>query len=92
MYGAGSGKVMKKVVADKRLFWFLKDGVQLNLSDPAIMDMYVQQVITYGGEQQIKSLFKTVSLRQLQAALKRIGRFIPKEVRNFWEDFIADNK
>lgn len=83
---------MKKVIADKRLFWFLRDGAQLNLSEPAILDMYVQQVVTHGRTQDIKSLFELVSLKQLQAVLSRIGRFIPREVRAFWEDFVADNK
>ena len=83
---------MKKIVADKRLFWFLKDRAQLDLGKPAILDMYVQQVITHGGAQDIKALFKKVGLKDLQAALKRIGRFVSAEIRNFWEDFFADNK
>ena len=83
---------MRKIVVDRRLFWFLKDGTELDLGDMAILDMYVQQVITHGGSQDIKRLFETVSLKNLNVSLKRIERFISVEIKNFWEDFFADNK
>ena len=83
---------MRKIVVDRRLFWFLKDGTELDLGDMAILDMYVQQVITHGGSQDIKRLFETVSLKNLKVSLKRIERFISVEIKNFWEDFFADNK
>ncbi len=38
-----------RVAADPRLFWFLKEGSSLDLSDPAALDLYVQQVLTHGG-------------------------------------------
>ena len=47
-----------KVNADKRLFWFLKDNTELDLDSPAILDMYVQQVLMYGKAQDIKSLLR----------------------------------
>ncbi len=55
-----------KVSADKRLFWFLKDNTELDLDSPAILDMYVQQVLMYGKAQDIKSLFKKLDLLNLK--------------------------
>ena len=43
-----------KIKADKRLFWFLKDNVKLDLNDPSQLDMYLHQVITYGRTEDIK--------------------------------------
>lgn len=83
---------MAKIDPDKRLFWFLKEGIRLNLSEPSVLDMYVQQVISRGSAKDIRVLLKTLKLRQIKDALMRIKRFIPAEVRRFWEDFIADNK
>ena len=59
-----------KVSADKRLFWFLKDNTELDLDSPAILDMYVQQVLMYGKAQDIKSLFKKIGLLNLNSHLK----------------------
>lgn len=85
-------KIMKSDITDKRLFWFLKEGTQLDLTEPSILDMYVQQVITMGSAENVRMLLKTLKLGQLQDALRRLRRFIPGEVRRFWEDFIGDNK
>jgi len=83
---------MKEIVPDKRLFWFLKEGIQLNLREPSVLDMYFQQVISRGKTEDIRVLLKTVKLKQIKDTLRRIRRFIPAEVRRFWEDLIADNK
>lgn len=83
---------MVKIVADKRLFWFLKEGMRLNLSEPSVLDMYFQQVISRGRTEDIRVLLRTLKLKEIQDALIRIKRFIPVEVRKFWEDLIADNK
>jgi len=81
-----------KIVPDKRLFWFLKEGIDLDLSDPSVLDMYVQQTITRGRTKDIKGLLRLIPIEQLQTVLERVGPFIPDEVRTFWEDFIGDNK
>lgn len=43
------------VIPNNHLFWFLKDGVRFDLSDPSTLDMYVQQVITRGGRGMLKN-------------------------------------
>ena len=79
-----------KVVPDKRLFWFLKEGIKLDLSDPSILDMYVQQVITRGRTEDVRTLFKNIGFSKFKEVFTRLRHFLPKEVRRFWEDSIAD--
>ena len=81
-----------KITPDKRLFWFLKDDVKLDLSKPSQLDMYIQQIITHGRTEDIKMLFKNVHLRQFKLAFKKLKHFLPFEVKKFWEDFIGDNQ
>ncbi|MBL7131886.1 MAG: hypothetical protein ISS45_10900 [Candidatus Omnitrophica bacterium] len=81
-----------KVIPRKDLFWFLKDGIQLDLTESSVLDMYVQQVITRGKIEDIQILLKTVDLMQLREALGRLGHFLPNEVGEFWEDYIGSNK
>ncbi len=80
-----------RIVAEKRLFWFLKDKVKFDLSDPRELEMYIQQVITHGGVRDIKALFSRINLAQFKNAFRRVSRFLPFEVRKFWEDAIGDN-
>ncbi|MEW6680851.1 MAG: hypothetical protein AB1297_07555 [bacterium] len=81
-----------RIIANKRLFWFLKEGTNLDLSQPSVLDMYVQQTITRGRTEDIKELLNLLNLKELQTVLERIKHFIPEEVRRFWEDFIKDDK
>lgn len=85
------GTRIMTVVPDKRLFWFLKDGVQFDISDPVQLDMYVQQVITHGRSNDIKMLFKNVGLADFKSAFFRLKHFLPLEVRRFWEVFLGNN-
>lgn len=78
-----------KIFPDKRLFWFLKDGVELNLEDRAILDMYVQQVITQGRTEDIKRLLMLIELEKLKESINRLRGFLPKEVEKFWEDYFG---
>lgn len=80
-----------KIVADQRLFWFLKEGSSLDLSNPATLDMYIQQVLTHGRAEEVRSLLKTVERRHFIQALTRLNRFLPPEVKAFWEDFVASH-
>lgn len=73
------------------MFWFLKDGVKLDLSEPANLDMYIQQVITCGRAEDIKSLFKIVGFTKFKEAFLRLKFFLPLDVRKFWEDFFGAN-
>ncbi|MGB9612974.1 MAG: hypothetical protein ACPL4K_02195 [Candidatus Margulisiibacteriota bacterium] len=77
------------ITPNKRLFWFLKDGVDLDLDDPPTLDMYVQQVITHGKTDDIKHLLKIVKPQKLKESLSHLKGFLPDEVEKFWEDFIG---
>jgi len=76
------------ITPDRHLFWFIKDGEQLNLNEPSELDMYVQQVITRGGTEDVKGLLKSVDFKRLTESFKRIENFLHDGVRGFWEDFI----
>ena len=80
-----------KISPDKRLFWFLRDDINLDMSNPSDVDMYVQHVITHGRTEDIKALFKNIDFTQFKKAFVRLNRFLPWEVRRFWEDAIGDN-
>ena len=79
------------IPADKRLFWFLKDNVDLDISKPDILEMYVQQVLSRGRAQDVKFLLSTVQFEEFKQAFLRIKRFLAWEVRKFWEDFIENH-
>jgi len=81
-----------KISAEKRLFWFFKDGVELNIKDQRYLDMYVQQVLSHGRTSDIKKLMKEVDLESLKKSLERIKGYLPKRVRNFWEDMLGDTR
>lgn len=79
-----------KTVAEKRIFWFLKEGSELDLSNRSHLDMYVQQILLRGRTVDIKNLLKIVALSDFTDSFKRLKNFFPKEVRRFWEEFLAD--
>ena len=81
-----------KIVPEKRLFWFLKDNIKLDLSNPTLLDMYIQQIITYGRTEDIRFLFGKINLLQFKKAFIRLSHFLPFEVRKFWEDAIGNNQ
>jgi hypothetical protein len=81
-----------KIAPDKKLFWFLKGGIKLDLSDPAQLDMYIQQVITAGRSEDIRMLLKNIGLSSFKSAFPRLKHFLPSEVRKFWEDALGDNQ
>lgn len=79
-----------KIIPDKRLCWFLKDNIELDLDSASVLDMYVQQVVLYGISKDVKALIDLIGLDRLKASLKRIGPFLSWEVRRFWEDYFGD--
>ncbi len=81
-----------KIIPEKRLFWFLKDNVTLDLSNPAVLDMYIQQAVMYGRAEDIRILFTRINLLQFKNAFMRLSHFFPFEVRKFWEDVLGDNQ
>ncbi len=76
------------ITPDRHLFWFIQDGKQLDLNEPSELDMYVQQVITRGGTEDVKGLLKSIDFNRLTESLKRIENFLHDGVRGFWEDYI----
>jgi hypothetical protein len=81
-----------KTLVEKRLFWFLKEGTELDLSDKAQLDMYVQQVLTRGKTSDIKRLFRIITPLVFYDSFTRIKNFLPKEVKRFWEEDLGDGK
>ena len=80
------------ITVPKHLFWFMREGANLDLNEPSTLDMYIKQVITRGRAEDVRALLKTVDATMLKKALKRINRFIPSEVRQFWEDFLGSHQ
>mgnify|MGYP001604198190 CR=1 FL=1 len=76
------------ILANKKLFWFFKDNVSLDLSDAADLEMYMQQVLSRGRLKDVQTLLKKVDFKRFKQAFSRIKQFFPWEVRTFWEDFI----
>jgi hypothetical protein len=79
-----------KTVIEKRLFWFLKEGTELDLSNKSHMDMYLQQTLSRGRASDVKKVLKTVKLSDFIESFGRIKNFLPKEVRSFWEEWLGD--
>jgi hypothetical protein len=79
-----------KTIAEKRLFWFLKDETELDLSNKTHLDMYVQQSLSRGKASDVKKLLTIVSFSDLIDSFNRIKNFLPKEVKMFWEESIGD--
>ena len=79
---------MKNIV-EKRLFWFLKEGTELDLSNKAHLDMYIQQTFLRGKTSDIKRLLKMVQPSDFIESFGRIKNFLPKKVRAFWEEWLG---
>lgn len=61
----------------------------MDISEQSQLDMYIQQVITHGRTEDIRALFKNVTLDKFKTALNRLRHFLPFEVGKFWEDFLG---
>lgn len=79
-----------KIIPDQRLFWFLKESVSLDLDEPASLDLYVQQVLSRGRAEDVKRVLKEIEPSRLRESFQRVKRFLPTDVRSFWEDFLRD--
>lgn len=79
-----------KMIAEKRLFWFLKEGTELDLTNKAHLDIYVQQIITKGKISDVKKLFKILDPSDFIESFYRIKNFLPKEVKRFWEEWLGN--
>lgn len=81
---------MMKTKTEKRLFWYLKEGTELDLENPSHRDMYVQQILSHGKTEDIKKLIRTLPPETFRKSFSRVKRFLPKEVRKFWEEGLGD--
>jgi len=79
-----------KVISDKRLFWFLKEGSEFDLSNEEHLNTYIQQNLSKGKTSDIRELFKIIPLNVFIETFNRIKNYLPKEVRYFWEEWLAD--
>jgi len=79
-----------KTVIEKRLFWFLKEGAELDVSNKTHLDMFVQQTLSRGKTSDIKKLFKIIPPSDFIGSFSRVKNFLPKEVRRFWEACLGD--
>jgi hypothetical protein len=79
-----------KTKVDNRLFWFLKEDTELDLSNKAQLDLFVQQTLSRGRVADVKRLFRIVERRDVIESVNRLNKFLPKEVRKFWEEWLGD--
>jgi hypothetical protein len=79
-----------KIAVEKRLFWFLKEGIELDLSNNAHLDMYVQQTLSKGRVSDIRKLIHAIRPSDFAESFGRVKNFLPEEVRRFWEDWFGD--
>ena len=79
-----------RALVEKRLFWFLKEGIELDLSNETHLDMFVQQTLSKGKTSDVKRLFKRVKNTDFIQSFNRIRNFLPKEIRAFWEEWLGN--
>lgn len=72
-----------KITVDKRLFWFLKEGDEIDLSNKVELDMFVQQTLSRGKTSDIKRLLQLLTPQEFSESFNRISGFLPQEVKKF---------
>jgi len=80
-----------KTIVEKRLFWFLKENAELDLSKNTCLDMYIQHILSRGRTSDVKRLLKLVDTSDFIESLSRIKKFLPQEVKRFWEEWPGNN-
>jgi hypothetical protein len=78
----------RKIKVNTRLFWYLKPDTVIDLDNPTMLDMYVKQIITHGRAEDIKEMLDNIGYRRFIDSFERIKHFIPKNVKDFWEETI----
>jgi hypothetical protein len=79
-----------KIAAEKRLFWSLREGAEIDLSKRSQLDMYVQQVLSRGRLPDIQFLLAKIDRQDFTNSFRRIKRFLPGPVKRFWEEWLGD--
>ena len=83
-------KGTNKIIAENRLFWFLKEGTEINLQDKSQLDLYIQQILSHGKAEDIKQLLGTISPQTFRESFGRIEGFLKNEVRTFWREYFEN--
>ena len=47
-----------KIISENRLFWFLKEGTEINLQDKAQLDLYIQQILSCGKTEDVRTFWR----------------------------------
>lgn len=68
-----------------RRFWYLR-GDNFDTSSSFCLDMYIQEVLSYGYSEDIRKMFKIIDKDKIKLSFSRIKYFLPLEVKKFWED------
>ena len=71
----------------KSMVWFLKDKEEI-----LNFDLYLQHILSYGKTEDIKILFHSYSLKTIKQAFNRIKKFLPENVKTFWEINLESSK
>jgi len=80
-----------RLIPKKYLFWFIPEGTKVDLDKDDQLDTYTQQVFTHGQAKDVKEFLKIVDGSRIKSSFGRINRFLPFEIKKFWEDFIGNN-
>lgn len=80
-----------RISLNPKFFWYFKEGSEFDTSDSAMLDMYVQQMMMKGRMEDIRQLIRQLGLTTLGETFGRIQRFLPRDVKWFWEDFLGDS-
>ena len=63
----------------------------MDIDDPSTRQIYVQQVLSRGHEADIRELLRDIGVDGIHQVFDDLKRYVPAEVRMFWEDFFADH-
>lgn len=78
-----------KIGAERRLFWSLCEGAEIDLSRRSQLDMVVQQVLSRGRHADIRFLLAKVERQDFKRSFERIKRYLPRPVKRFWEEWLG---
>ena len=76
---------------NSRLFWFAPGLTRWDLSNPAMLRTVVQQVLTHGRMEEVRMLLNQLPRSQFQNCFEKLKRFLPNNVRTFWEAYFGDH-
>lgn len=80
---------MTSISPKKHLFWFIKEDTKLDIDKPFVLDRYLQQILSYGTEEDVKDLFKLIGKLKFKESFLRLKKFLKPQVRAFWESFVG---